>query len=465
MLLSPKDEDPSLPEPPSSPWRTKAKIAARRSSNIKRCAIIVASLAFCVPIFLLLNSTNTIYDSARWVPTTTNNDTLNTLSIPPERLDTPLPLPSPAESPLVNTTKEVPVSPIAFSLIMYSENSAAEGAILVKSILMYTSVPVEVHIICDDSARTYLERRISLVKHPRNNVLIRFYNLQFHQMLARIEREGAITTDHSAGIPGLMKLFIHEILPTSVKKSIFIDTDAFFISDPSLLWNHFNSLDPNIAISMPTHMEQSAPEWHNANRICSCIMLLDLDKLRKLRLMDSINYRNHPGGTEALSPPAFRDMFGPPGPTGHYEDVKLGDQGYWWAIVSFRKEIFEHLSFDWEVSSCLMDMYMTGLGNDDATEQDEIAVQLHTWETVHQGQAILPKLVHFNCLDGVDRYYEWSGWSDPSNSLAKRWSATLNYHVGYKWLWLNQASTNDTILTIETVQDVIFLDESSTEPS
>lgn len=27
-----------------------------------------------------------------------------------------------------------------------------------------------------------------------------------------------------------MKLFIHEILPDSVRKSIYVDTDAFFIS-------------------------------------------------------------------------------------------------------------------------------------------------------------------------------------------------------------------------------------------
>ena len=32
-----------------------------------------------------------------------------------------------------------------------------------------------------------------------------------------------------------MKLFIHEILPDTVKRAVFVDTDAFFISDPALL--------------------------------------------------------------------------------------------------------------------------------------------------------------------------------------------------------------------------------------
>ena len=84
----------------------------------------------------------------------------------------------------------------------------------------------------------------------------------------------------SVGIAGLMKLFIHEILPDTVKRSIFIDTDAFFISDPALLWQQFDHFGADIAISMPSHPDQSSVEWHNANKICSCIMLLDLDRLR-----------------------------------------------------------------------------------------------------------------------------------------------------------------------------------------
>lgn len=191
-----------------------------------------------------------------------------------------------------------------------------------------------------------------------------------------------------------MKLFIHEILPSTVKRSIFIDTDAFFVSDPALLWQQFDKFGPDTAISMPSHPEQDSVEWHNANRICSCIMLLDLERLRALRLMDSSAYRNSGDGPPALGPDAFAALFGAPGADGHYQDVKLGDQGYWWAIVSHRPDIFRHLSYDWEVSSCLLDMYLTGLGHDDATEDDEIALQVHTWGTPHQGQAILPKMLH-----------------------------------------------------------------------
>lgn len=63
-----------------------------------------------------------------------------------------------------------------------------------------------------------------------------------------------------------------------------------------------------------------------------------------------------------------------------------------------------------------------------------------------------------NCLDGVDRYYDWPGWSDPHDGLAQRWLPAVRYHVGYKWLWLNEPASNAT-LTLETLHDVKFADE------
>ena len=189
-----------------------------------------------------------------------------------------------------------------------------------------------------------------------------------------------------------MKLFIHEILPESIHRSIFIDTDAFFITDPALLWDRFQDFAPGTALAMPSHPDQNSEEWHHANRICSCIMLLDLDRLRALRLMDSAAYRA--AGRRALAPAAFRAMFGAPGADGKYRGVKLGDQGYWWAIVSRNPGIFEHLSYDWEMSSCLMDMYGTALGDDARDAEEEVRSQVHTKDTSHAGTAVLPKMLH-----------------------------------------------------------------------
>lgn len=68
-----------------------------------------------------------------------------------------------------------------------------------QTAIMYTSRPLEFHIICDDSAQAYLEKRLALLTHPLHSVLVRFYRLSREQMNGRIEREGAIYTDHAAG--------------------------------------------------------------------------------------------------------------------------------------------------------------------------------------------------------------------------------------------------------------------------
>jgi hypothetical protein len=194
-------------------------------------------------------------------------------------------------------------------------------------------------------------------------------------------------------LAGLMKLFLHEALPDSVEKAIYADTDAFFLADPALLWDEFSHWGPNIAVSIPYHPYLAIPEWYNASEICSCILLLHLDRLRSVRLMDSSIYRADRSGLHppALSPPTFTALFGPPGPDG-YQNAALGDQSYWWAIVSNRRDIFNPLSYDWEVTWCMLDMYGTSLGADGISENDEKNALYHLGE--QWGTVVVPKLLH-----------------------------------------------------------------------
>ena len=191
-----------------------------------------------------------------------------------------------------------------------------------------------------------------------------------------------------------MKLFLHEVLPDDVEKAIYVDTDAFFLTDPALLWEEFSQWKPNVAVSIPYHPNMIQPSWYNASEICSCIMLLHLQKLRSIRLMDSSVYRRDNTGLypPAFSPPLFEALFGRPGPHGYHAD--LGDQTFWWAVVSKRPDVFHPLPYDWEVTSCLLDMYMTGLGSDGATEEEERKAMIHLEDTQFEGTAVLPKLVH-----------------------------------------------------------------------
>ncbi|KAH9967909.1 hypothetical protein BC827DRAFT_1258104 [Russula dissimulans] len=322
---------------------------------------------------------------------------------------------------------------------MYSEDSAKEGAVLLKSAIMYTSRPIHFHIICDEEAVAYLEPRLSLLTHPVHPISIRFYRLTRQSMADRISREGSLNTGHSAGFPGLMKLFMHELLPDTVEKAIYVDTDAFFLTDPALLWDEFSRWEPNVAVSIPYHPNLYHEEWYNASKICSCIMLLHMQNLRSIRLMDSSIYRADTSGLypPALAPPTFVELFGPPGPNG-YHHAALGDQSYWWAIVSNRTDIFRPLSYDWEVTSCLLDMYNTRLGDDATPLEQEKNAMIHLEDTPYEGQIVVPKLLHFNCLDGAPLYYDWPEWSNPEVPLTMRWKAAVEYHVGFKWLWLNR---------------------------
>ncbi|KAJ7498067.1 hypothetical protein B0H11DRAFT_1998532 [Mycena galericulata] len=424
--------------------------------------IVLGAAALSIALFLVLRDLSTFSgqpETEGWrlasppsidsfgPPTVTTTATVTTTLAPP----------TPIES--VYTEVAPRIEPVAFVLIAWSEDAGAEAALLIKSVLIYNTSPSEFHILCDDRAEQYIRARLALVKRPLHHLAVRFYQLSWQSMLDRIDREGSIISDHSAGVPGLMKLFIHEILPPSVKKVIFVDTDTLLIADPTLLWKTFDTLKPSTAFVMGSHPDQDAEEWHYASRICSCVMLLNLQKLRELRLMDSSIYRNDTTGLypPPLAPSAFRAMYGmPTGEHGRYDNVHLGDQGYWWAIVEHNPDMFEPLSYDFEVSSCLVNTYLTGLGDDTVAEEVELSRQQHTKGTPQEGIVILPKLLHFNCLHGTLRYMEWEGWADPTNPLTMRWGPAVTYHGGYQWIWLNKGTEN---LTDITTTPVIFADE------
>ncbi|PPQ74177.1 LOW QUALITY PROTEIN: hypothetical protein CVT26_006759 [Gymnopilus dilepis] len=183
-------------------------------------------------------------------------------------------------------------------------------------------------------------------------------------------------------------------------------------------------------------------------------MLLDLEKLRSLRLMDSNLY----GDPAALSPPAFKAKYGLPGGDGkgRYDNVRLGDQGYWWAIVDYYPDIFEPLSYDFEVSSCLLDTYLTGLGNELTPMDDELSRLIHLTGTPQEN--FFAKTMSFAVIAYMARMYTWIGPVDSTNGLNMRWGAALAYHKGFKWIWLNQG--RDEYLTqLLTVDGILFADQ------
>lgn len=84
---------------------------------------------------------------------------------------------------------------------------------------MYAAGPINLHIICDESARRFIERRLERLKHPEHDVAIFFYDLTWQSIVDRLNREGSMWSTHSAGagmfIASIMEKTKISLTPTS----------------------------------------------------------------------------------------------------------------------------------------------------------------------------------------------------------------------------------------------------------
>ena len=63
-----------------------------------------------------------------------------------------------------------------------------------------------------------------------------------------------------------------------------------------------------------------------------------------------------------------------------------------------------------------------------------------------------------NCIDDDPVYYNSREWSKPDVGLTKRWGPAVQYHVGFKWLWLNRGRT-ELPIDIQVIFDPQFADQ------
>jgi lipopolysaccharide biosynthesis glycosyltransferase len=114
--------------------------------------------------------------------------------------------------------------PLVFVLLMLGASTAQEGSQLLKSILMHSSTPVHLHIICTSDAVPVLWRRFALVNRPAYELEVTLYQVERDQVVQRAQR---------AGLGGnywqLAKLFMHEIVPEEVERAIYVDADMLFV--------------------------------------------------------------------------------------------------------------------------------------------------------------------------------------------------------------------------------------------
>lgn len=137
----------------------------------------------------------------------------------------------------------------------------------------------------------------------------------------------------------------------------------------SVLWKEFNRWGPDVMLAIPSHDERG-DEYDGTTKICSCILLLDLEKMvrqtwysgpvlllttqRKHRYIDSTLF-SPSERARALSPKANLQVYGEPtADDGTYKNLGLGDQTYFMSIKIFRPDLHTELPPSWEVTSCLL---------------------------------------------------------------------------------------------------------------
>ncbi|KZT27290.1 glycosyltransferase family 8 protein [Neolentinus lepideus HHB14362 ss-1] len=311
------------------------------------------------------------------------------------------------------------VAPIVFALVMFGASSATEGLLALKSALMHVSRPTEFHIICSQDAVPIIQEKLDLFSRPAYHVDVRFYPLSDDLIKARTTRAG-VDTVYSAGLGGLVKVFIHELL-YDVGKVIFYDTDMLFLVDPALLWREFDQMHDRQMIAFPTLGAESG-----SGEICTCVMLLNLKAMRTANFMPSTLFlASH---TPSVSPPAWRatgiDPLKP----------QFGDQGLYWAVWKHRPEFFMHLGLSWDMTHC---RYSYGLsladGNDSMSEAEQIDHQFDTRTAPERFNQLFPGIVHFNCQPDFPVV-----WTEPKNAQRPRWGPFVTIAMQYKWVWLNR---------------------------
>ncbi|KZV94654.1 hypothetical protein EXIGLDRAFT_822721 [Exidia glandulosa HHB12029] len=389
---------------------------AHSQSRIRKILGILALLA----LFLLLN--------------------LVILHVPSTIADYELPFPSFLTSKSTQHAPSADEGPIVFAMVMFGARSAQEGQHMLKSVLMRASRAVEVHIVCSEDAIPVLDAKLALVKKPVHGVDVRFYPVTSDVILARAKRAG-IGSKHHAGAGGLAKMFIHELVPA--QRAIYIDTDAVFVTDPSLLWTHFLSshISSTSTLIALTHGGVHA----QGTDLCTCVMGLHLGRMRGSPLLPSTLL---PGtdvralGRKEVWQAARIDEFNPP----------WGDQGLYWAMFHSTPGVFGRLSRRWDLNACHGHYGLNMLASD--TTPDKFMRLGNDTADVDETDGILaPGIVHFNCQDSEDSVFE--------NARVRGspvWGPLVTYTTQYKWAWLNQGDGSESVVT-STIRFAGFYDE------
>ncbi|GJP53895.1 hypothetical protein CLOM_g13012 [Closterium sp. NIES-68] len=220
------------------------------------------------------------------------------------------------------------------------------------------------------------------------------FSLHYLPMEYVVERAKALhlwPLAHHAGVPGMSKFFMAEIL-WQVQRAIYLDVDMIVAGDIQDLWDFFLSMahDPDLLY----FISNNHPEGANARRLlrpyCSCQMVLDLQRMRQANLTQ-----------------LFVDTLGPHKPKELADYVEDGDQFlFMWTCKQMpnRCRVLPRL---WNVSGCTKPLPFLGLTS-----------------RGREANGSCWRIVHFNCM-GHTRGGQGSYVVPPEWEEAASWTRSL----------------------------------------
>lgn len=176
---------------------------------------------------------------------------------------------------------------IHISIVCAGYNASREVVILIKSILFYRKNPLHFHFISDEKAKLVLGHLLKTWDVP--GLTYSFYMAEDYK-----SDVDWIPNRHYSGLYGLMKLVLTKVLPSSLEKTIVLDTDITFATDIAELWQLFLKMGKKEAIGLVenqsdwylgTLWKRHKPWPAKGRGFNTGVMLFDLRKLRDLNWM------------------------------------------------------------------------------------------------------------------------------------------------------------------------------------
>jgi len=144
----------------------------------------------------------------------------------------------------------------------------------------------------------------------------------------------------------IAKLMVPWLLP-QYDRVVVVDTDMIFMDDPLELWKEHSHDDGRWVYRMPLNAR------HSNNDICSCIVLFNLKRARKLRVYPTL-FRAALSNTYT-----YRDKSGKKNPEASWYSRRTrlwrpshGDQGMYWILMASYPNLFSALPQKWNREKC-----------------------------------------------------------------------------------------------------------------